>query len=1327
MVRSILPTGGEALLTAPRSLCRCQQTTLLRVHYGDKQMYHRATAAARCRATCAAGLLIFIASLVSPATSGAQCTAPCGDPVGGAIEAYLGNAGDLVGLTVVAENVSTLAVPRIDIVITDVSRALFTNAFGQFGDALTDAAGNPTGQDGAGLGEFPGCGTGSICPGDEVGVDGFSATFTTAAGDVVFDRNNVQIVAQEVFDAEGVVLTGARQDRVWVLWSIRFGDVAPLSPSHLVVRQGGTVLAEFDLVGDSAVNNALDVTIANPVDGTLTASLVPGLPVSANCGNGSLDPGEQCDDGNAANGDCCSTTCAFECSDGNPCTFDNCSPASGQCTHLPVPGACNDGDLCTVGDTCLGGQCVPGEVVAVGCEQTTPSLQCVAPCLDPVLGPVEKYLGDATDVAALPILFENVGNASLPRFDIVMANVPRNLFTNVHGSFGDQLTDAAGQGLTDGGGAPLLGAGLGEDPSCSSPLICAGDEVGLDGFEATFFTPTGIILFDANNVQIVAQENLDPVSGDPLGVSQDLVWVLWSIRFDEVAPLSPSRLVISSRGVRLAAFRLDGDASVNNAQGVTAALLDEGCVADSSNFPVAALCDDLNGCTDDACDTVTHACTNSNNTLACDDSDACTTADTCAAGACVGGPPLPCDDGEFCTGVESCDTILGCVDNADPVADDSVACTVDSCDEINNVIVNAVDNAFCDDGEFCTGVESCDTILGCVDNADPDPNDGVACTVDSCDEANDVIVNAVNDGSCDDGFYCTGVESCDQLLGCQDNADPDPNDGVDCTVDSCDEATDSLVNTTDDAFCDDGNGCTDNSCDAATGCVLANNEVVCDDGNACTTGDVCAAGSCAGVDTSLSDCEDGNLCTTDSCDAATGCANVDNSVSCDDSDACTTTDTCMAGACVGGPRLDCGDANGCTDDFCNSLAGCVNAPNIAACDDGDACTTADTCAASACVGGTAPNCDDANGCTDDTCDSATGCINADNAASCDDANACTTADTCSAGACVGGVAPDCDDLNGCTDDSCDSASGCVNADNAVSCDDGDACTTSDTCSAGVCAGGAAPDCDDLNGCTDDSCDSALGCVSVDNAASCNDGDACTTSDTCSGGACLGGTAPDCDDVNGCTDDSCDSASGCVNADNVVSCDDGDACTTSDTCSAGDCLGGEAPDCDDENLCTDDSCDSASGCVNANNAVSCDDGDACTTSDTCSAGACLGGAAPDCDDVNGCTDDSCDSASGCVSVDNAASCNDGDACTTSDSCVAGACLGGAAPDCDDTNGCTDDSCNPATGCVNANNAIGCDDGDACTTSDTCSAGACLGGAAPDCDDANGLPGRCGSQL
>ena len=255
------------------------------------------------------------------------------------------------------------------------------------------------------------------------------------------------------------------------------------------------------------------------------------------------------------------------------------------------------------------------------------------------------------------------------------------------------------------------------------------------------------------------------------------------------------------------------------------------------------LCDDANGCTDEVC-IPSSGCFNVDNTLPCDDSSACTTTDTCSAGACVSGPPLVCDDGQFCTGVETCDPASGCQDGVDPDPNDGVGCTDDSCDELNDVIVNAVNDANCDDGLFCTGVETCSATLDCQDNADPDADDGVGCTDDSCDELNDVIVNAVNDANCDDGQFCTGTETCDAAADCQDNADPDPNDGVACTVDTCDEAVDVLVNTPVDSACDDSNVCTDNVCVVGSGCANPDNTASCEDGDPTTWEDQCAGGAC---------------------------------------------------------------------------------------------------------------------------------------------------------------------------------------------------------------------------------------------------------------------------------------------------------------------------------------------------------------------------------------------------------------------------------------------------------------------------------------------------
>jgi len=171
-------------------------------------------------------------------------------------------------------------------------------------------------------------------------------------------------------------------------------------------------------------------------------------------------------------------------------------------------------------------------------------------------------------------------------------------------------------------------------------------------------------------------------------------------------------------------------------------------------------------------------------------------------------------------------------------------------------------------------------------------------------------------------------------------------------------------------------------------------------------------------------------------------------------------------------------------------------------------------------------------------------------------------------------------------------------------------------------------CNDNNPCTDDSCESEAGCVFTANKAPCSDGNACTAGDKCASGWCLG-SALACNDNNLCTDDSCDPKSGCLYLPNAVPCDDADACTSGDVCKAGQCTGPGNVSCDDANPCTDNSCDSKTGCVHANNTKPCDDADACTLTDMCANGKCVGSTAPDCNDANKCTTDTCDPKAGCL--------------------------------------------------------------------------------------------------
>ena len=233
---------------------------------------------------------------------------------------------------------------------------------------------------------------------------------------------------------------------------------------------------------------------------------------------------------------------------------------------------------------------------------------------------------------------------------------------------------------------------------------------------------------------------------------------------------------------------------------------------------------------------------------------------------------------------------------------------------------------------------------------------------------------------------------------------------------------------------------------------------------------------------------------------------------------------------------------------------------------------------------------------------------------------------------------------------------------------------------------------------------------------CTDGDACTQTDTCQGGVCTGGNPVVCTALDQCHDaGTCDTGTGlCSNPPKTdgTACTDGNACTQTDTCQGGVCTGGNPVVCTALDQCHDaGTCDTGTGlCSNPpkTDGTTCTDGSACTTADACAGGVCVGGPALNCDDSNVCTDDTCNPATGCVHTNNTASCNDGNACTTADACAGGVCVGGPALNCDDGNVCTDDSCNPATGCVHTNNTASCSDGNACTQTDTCQGGVCTGG-------------------
>src|SRR5262249_11775824 len=120
--------------------------------------------------------------------------------------------------------------------------------------------------------------------------------------------------------------------------------------------------------------------------------------------------------------------------------------------------------------------------------------------------------------------------------------------------------------------------------------------------------------------------------------------------------------------------------------------------------------------------------------------------------------------------------------------------------------------------------------------------------------------------------------------------------------------------------------------------------------------------------------------------------------------------------------------------------------------------------------------------------------------------------------------------------------------------------------------------------------------------------------------------------------------------------------------------------------------------------------------------CAPGSPMICNDNEECTNDSCNPATGCVYTPRTGACTDDGIACTNDVCSAGLCTHPPKPDgtacADDGSVCPRHVC-AAGACAHrpGNNGTRCDDGLFCTVSDTCQGGVCTGGPARNCADTN----------
>ena len=312
----------------------------------------------------------------------------------------------------------------------------------------------------------------------------------------------------------------------------------------------------------------------------------------------------------------------------------------------------------------------------------------------------------------------------------------------------------------------------------------------------------------------------------------------------------------------------------------------------------------------------------------CDDGDACTKMTTCNANGQCTGTQITCNDQNPCT-KDQCDPQQGCTYPDEPQGTscpgDGLSCTSDQCDgsgscthpvssgcliggtciskgtakpsepckqcspSASKTSYSAVSSGTsCDDGEFCTVNDACNTQGQCTGSkrdcaATLGPKVASCNQKFTCDDFADrcrASQPKMNNASCDDQNACTSSESC--------------QNGV-CT------AQNTVTCSNPCKTCDPGTGmCTENRQDGST----------CDNGDACLNA-TCQSGTC--TDQGSVSCDDMNPCTADSCDMASGCANTPVSdgtmvgtPSCNPDDNLLKAATCMGGQPEDRQIEDCG-------------------------------------------------------------------------------------------------------------------------------------------------------------------------------------------------------------------------------------------------------------------------------------------------------------------------------------------------------------------------------------------------------------------------------------
>lgn len=365
----------------------------------------------------------------------------------------------------------------------------------------------------------------------------------------------------------------------------------------------------------------------------------------------------------------------LNCDDGNPCTTDECAPATG-CVHTNNTDPCSDGDACTTGDACSGGVCASGApVVCAASPGACPppvcdsqSGQCIS-ATGPAIVQGNYHVMSAADAAALQGITAIAGHLEVGPSGYT-GGVSAPLLTCVGGGVGLHKSSVRSLDLpaltSIGGGlyfhqnerlwrvrAPLLATMNGSLYFHQNAALLAVDLGSLlDVPDYLYFHQnTALLTVDLGSLQSVGQ------SPPPGGMgytyfhgNSALPSACVQALAAQIAPLVGDYLADTGQAAGPCPGAMDSDSDglddvADNCPAVAnASQLDtDGDGLGDVCECLGVTCQAMDGChLAGSCDAATGECSNpiAADGAPCSDNNDCTLIDTCNAGVCVAGAPV---------------------------------------------------------------------------------------------------------------------------------------------------------------------------------------------------------------------------------------------------------------------------------------------------------------------------------------------------------------------------------------------------------------------------------------------------------------------------------------------------------------------------------------------------------------------------------------------------------------------------------------------------------------------------------------------------------------